>query len=156
MKNFVSVLGCIALLAGCSTVNSAGGSSGGSAGSAKSWGTKQSESQPAAVEIDPDPRAFVPMVSSVVLNRTKGGVIIHVTGDAAQQGYSEVELVLLPSEGDGVLQYQFRATPPKPGIAAPTSRAREIHAAVFLSDLDRPEDRTISIEASQNIKRLRR
>lgn len=83
-----------------------------------------------------DGRQLVANVTSLVIERTKGGAIIRATGLPPTQGFWAAELV--PVEGSeeesGELVYEFLIFPPPTPQPVSTQRSREITVAAFLTD----------------------
>jgi hypothetical protein len=83
-----------------------------------------------------DGRQLVADVTSLVIERTRGGAIIRATGLPPTQGFWAAELV--PIEGSelesGDLEYEFLIFPPPRPQPASTQRSREITAAAFLTN----------------------
>lgn len=125
----VIALSTAALLAGCGW--------GDSSLNPFSWFRSEPEVRVAATAtaIPADPRPLVAQVLTVGVERTTSGAILTAIGLPPTQGYYDAELVAL-NDGrplDGVLRYEFRASPPPASRPAGTQPSREISAAQALS-----------------------
>ena len=136
-----------------SSGNSSGGSLGGSFGSV---GGQSDEPEIISASEYKDPRAFVNVIKSIQSDKTRGGTILRVVGAVPGQGYHNVDLVFVESENPREMLFEFRAAAPAIPQAAPTVRSRELHVAVFVSELDEPQARVLRVRALDNSRTVRR
>lgn len=105
-----------------------------------------------------DGRQLVANVTSLVIERTKGGAIIRATGLPPTQGFWAAELV--PVEGSevesGELVYEFLIFPPPTPQPASTQRSREITAATFLTDFRLDAISSITVRGAATSQSARR
>lgn len=105
-----------------------------------------------------DNRALVGSVSKLEITRTQGGALVVATGLAPTPGWWDAELVAesrTPSE-DGTLSYAFRVAEPNTPVAAAPPPARELTAAVFLSNQSLEGVRQIVVIGETNSRAIRR
>lgn len=103
-----------------------------------------------------DPRPLVADIVSARLEPIPGGAILHAVGLPPAQGYWQADLVEEPGATAGRRIYSLRAQGPlvaRP--AAGPARAREITAALFLSDQALAGLREIVVEGATGSRRLR-
>ena len=105
-----------------------------------------------------DPRPLVPQITSLRIDRTPGGAIIRATGLPAQQGWHNAALVArdegVPS--NGIITYDFRATPPVGTTRSSTVQSREINAARTISSIALQNIRVVRVVAAGNTMTARR
>ena len=104
-----------------------------------------------------DIRPLMPVVSSLVLEETPGGVIVRATGLPPNQGWFRADLVS-PTGGepvDGILTYEFRAIPPREQTSVSTVQSREIIVARYISDLRLAEITEIRVVGESNTRTAR-
>lgn len=163
MKHHLIAIGCITVLTACGGSGSigSGGSaqsigSGGSSTGSGSFGTRRQE-QETVVPVKPvDSRAFVPVLKSAKLDRTKGGSILRVEGQMDRVGYYDLELVLVEDGSASTLTYEVRAAAPRIGYGVTTERSRDVDVATFVNDSFVPSARTIVVKGLRNTLTLRR
>ncbi len=103
-------------------------------------------------------RELIQTVGRLSLEPTLDGAQLRADGFAAGLGYYDASLVA-ENDGfpvDGVLTFQFRASPPfgtEAGVL--TNRTRTVRTAIFLSDFDLAGVREIRVIAQTNIQSLR-
>ena len=86
---------------------------------------------------DRDFREAIAQVTSLRIEQTPSGVIVHAEGLPPRQGFWDAELVP-ENDGapeDGVVTYMFRITPSRAGTRASTPHSRRVHVAAFLSNI---------------------
>ncbi len=99
-----------------------------------------------------DRRPLMPVVSSVILEDTPGGVIVRATGLPPTQGWFEADLVS-NTRGEpvnGILTYEFRAIPPAEQQAVSTIQSREVIVGRFVSDIRLAQTREIRVVGETN------
>ncbi len=105
-----------------------------------------------------DGRQLVANVTSLVIDRTKGGAIIRAVGLPPTQGFWAAELV--PIEGSdaesGELVYEFLIFPPPKPQQVSTQRSREITVAAFLPDSRLNEIARITVRGTATSQSARR
>lgn len=106
----------------------------------------------------PDPRPQVAEVTSLSVERTPGGAIVHATGLPPTQGWWNAELV---PENDGkpvkgVLSYRFVIVPPPGATAVSTPQSREVTVAVRLTDYQLQGVHAITVAGSADARTVRR
>lgn len=143
----------IASLAGCSRISE-------SRFNPFNWFGSDSNETLAPVDVETrDPRPLVAEITQLEIERTPGGAIVRATGLPPQQGWFAPELIRETPEGtppDGVLSYSFRAVPPPQATRVSTRQSRELTAAVYLTDLDLTQVRTIRVTGASNSRAARR
>ena len=105
-----------------------------------------------------DNRALVGSVTELEITRTQGGALVVATGLAPTPGWWDAELVAetgTPAE-DGTLRYAFRVAEPGAPIPAGPPPARELTAAVFLSNQSLEGVRQIVVIGQANSRAIRR
>lgn len=112
--------------------------------------------QPGGPELAPDGRRLVAEVTSLVLDRTAGGVIVRAVGLPPTQGFWEAELVARPIDENGALVYDFRVFPPPREGEVSTRQSREIVVAAFLSNQRLERVSQISVQGERNALATRR
>ncbi|PHQ99592.1 MAG: hypothetical protein COB39_02855 [Marinosulfonomonas sp.] len=103
------------------------------------WFGRGSTEETLTVVVDPDAiidhRDMVDQVTSLNIEKTGGGAIIHAVGLPLTQGFWDAELI--PENGErpvnGVLTYQFRINQPVGFERASTTRSREVVVGYFVS-----------------------
>jgi hypothetical protein len=165
MKRLFLAASCIALLSACNggsgSIGSAGsaqsvGSGGSSSGSGSFGGRRDAEEQQAVALKPKDTRAFVPVLKSAKLDKTKGGLILRVEGQMERVGYYNLELVLIEDGSASVITYEARAAAPRIGKSATTERSRDVDLATFIKDKYVPSARTIVVQGLNNKLSIRR
>ncbi len=104
-----------------------------------------------------DIRPLIPVVSTVVLERTTSGVILRATGVPPTQGWFEADLVS-ETRGEpvsGVLTLDFRAVPPAGQTLQSTQQSREIVVGRFISSFDLAKIREIRVVGETNVVTVR-
>ena len=136
------------------SAGSSGNSSGGSFGSVGSAGGNDDTVVAVTRTEYIDPRAFVNVIKSITSERTRGGTILRVVGEVPGQGYYNVDLVPVVSENSREMLFEFRAAAPRFPQPGPTTRSREIYAAIFVSELEQPGARTLRVGKITALQRL--
>ena len=111
-----------------------------------------------AIPDDADRRPLMPVISSLTLERTPGGVIVRATGLPPVQGWHDAALVSDTRgrpEG-GVLTFAFRARPPLTPTRVSTEQSREVVVARFVSDITLAGTREIRVVGAVNTRSVRR
>lgn len=103
-----------------------------------------------------DTRPSVPLVTAVVVERTRGGAVIRATGLAGRQGWSGGELVQVSSPAPGVLSYRFVALPPVGATPTGAERTRTLTAADWKSAATLAGVREIRVSGAANVVSARR
>jgi len=103
-------------------------------------------------------RESIAQVTSLKIEQTPSGVIVHAQGLPPRQGYWDAELV---AENDGtaengVLTYVFRIAPSAPGTRTGTPYSRRVHVAAFLSNAALAGVSQIRVTGAQNAMTARR
>lgn len=83
-----------------------------------------------------DPRAEIAQLTSLRIEQTTGGVIVHAKGVPPRLGYWQAELVP-ENDGEpenGVLSFSFRVAPPFWATSQGSPQQREINVAEFVSN----------------------
>lgn len=117
---------------------------------------------PAAVAVaqsaPDDGRLLVAEVSALQVTAQPGGAIIRATGLPPTQGWWQADLVATNGgvPVDGVLSYRFTISAPLAQTRVSTPQSREVTAAVFVSNRDLEEVRTISVQGSTGSRSARR
>ena len=150
----IAVFGCIAFaLSGCNASES-------SLNPFNWFGTDEA-GVPAAGSLEglapQDIRPLIPVVSSVTLEPTPGGVILRATGLPPEQGWYKADLV---SENrgepvDGVLTLDFRAIPPREQTRQSTVQSREIVVGRYITEQQLVDIREIQVVGETNTRSIR-
>lgn len=128
------------------------------------WFSKPGEADYVALEpsegwdYSQDRRLVVDQVTSLRLERTTAGVIVHATGLPPRLGYWDAELVA-ENDGepvDGVMTYVFRIATPRWATNASTPYARTVQVAEFISNAALRDVRTIRVVGDRNVMTARR
>lgn len=101
-----------------------------------------------------DQRSLIETISVLSIERTPSGALVRATGLAPTPGYYNGELVRTGIE-NGVLSLAFRAQRPAEPQLGPNDRARQITAALALSQAELSGIRSIRVEAAQNARSAR-
>lgn len=111
-----------------------------------------------AVEIE-DPRPLVAALKSVEPESALRGLIIKATAVTPSQGYYDAALVPVaegtPDE-NGIVTYEFRASPPQTPQGSGPEQTRLLLAAAFIEDADLEGIRGIRVISASNSVNLRR
>ncbi len=97
-----------------------------------------------------DPRALVPQITDLVIERTPDGAIVRATGLPPEQGWWAAELVEIEGDDPALRGYEFRILPPPVPTRAGTPFSRQVVAAAFLSNFDLQEVSRIQVQAETN------
>ena len=105
-----------------------------------------------------DNRGLVDQVTSLQIEKTYGGAIIHVVGLPPSQGYWDAELVAQNDEKpvNGVLTYNFRIDQPYEFKRASTPVSREVVVGHFVSNIKLKNVTSIRVLGAQNARTSRR
>lgn len=105
-----------------------------------------------------DYRRLVDQVSSLQIEKTNGGAIIHVVGLPPSQGYWDAELVAQNGEEpvNGVLTYKFQIERPFEFKRASTPTSREVVVGHFISNIKLEGVSSIRVLGARNIRTSRR
>lgn len=106
----------------------------------------------------PDPRPLIARITALQLDRAPAGGIVYARGLPPTQGYYDAALVPL-NRGrpvDGVLRYEFRASPPLAGTPVGTNRSREIVAGAEIPRAVLNATTSIEVIAAANRQSIRR
>lgn len=100
----------------------------------------------------------VDQITQLRVERRPGGAIIQTTGVTDVIGYYDVRLEPESEEGavNGVLAYTFKAVRPAEPIGIGSAAARQITAAVFVTDQELAGVRTITVRGARNQRSTRR
>ncbi|MEL7258398.1 MAG: hypothetical protein AAFN80_11240 [Pseudomonadota bacterium] len=100
---------------------------------------------------------LVDEVTSLDVERTPTGAIVHVTGLPNREGAFDVRLLRVNLDGpvDGVLEYTLNAVQPIQTRVG-TQRTREVKAGAFVSNALLEEVREIRVRAERNVRSTRR
>lgn len=109
-------------------------------------------------EKDTDRRLTIDRVTSLRIERTTAGAIVHATGLPPRLGYWDGEL---QPENDGkpvkgVVSYRFRIATPRWATNAATPYARTVQVAAFLSNAELKDVRAIRVIGANNVLTARR
>lgn len=101
---------------------------------------------------------LISKVTELKIERVPGGGIVRATGVGHYQGSYEVKLIELPRANaqDRTQSYEFRAVLPAGQAIKGTEWSRTITAAVFLTDNQLADLRTIRVVAAENAMSSRR
>ncbi|WP_456388845.1 hypothetical protein [Profundibacter sp.] len=105
-----------------------------------------------------DYRGLVDQVTSLQIEKTNGGAIIHAVGLPPSQGYWDAELVADNDEKpvNGVLTYQFRIEQPYEFKRASTPVSREVVVGHFVSNIKLQGVTSIRVLGARNTRSSRR
>jgi len=97
-------------------------------------------------------RGLVDQVTSLQIEKTNGGAIIHAVGLPPSQGYWDAELVAENGEKPvkGVLTYRFRIDKPYEFKRASTPISREVVVGHFVSNIKLQEVSSIRVLGARN------
>ena len=139
MKSVVSVIFCVALLAGCSwrALNPMNWFGGGSRSAA-----------PLEVQVVDDGSTLVTQLLNARAERTPDGVIIHATGLALAQGAYKSDLRAIYAADGGFSHLEFRVVQPENDIGSAASRA--IVAVGYFTRAEAAALGKVTIRAAQN------
>lgn len=123
---------------------------------------KRGSTEETLVVTDPDAiidhRGMVDQVTSLNIEKTGGGAIIHAVGLPLTQGFWDAELI--PENGErpvkGVLTYQFRISEPIGFERESTPRSREVVVGYFVSSFKLNGVSQIRVVAARNARTSRR
>jgi hypothetical protein len=101
-------------------------------------------------------RPLVVQVTSLVVERVPGGIIVRATGLPPTQGYFDAGLTLEGPVDGGVLPLAFRASPPPEPQAVSTVASREIVVGYYLADRELDGATRISVRGGRNALVARR
>ena len=94
-------------------------------------------------------------VTELVIERRPGGAIVRATAVANKQDVFDLKLVKLDAESTGdTLVYAFRGLQPQGAQGSVASRTHV--AAVWLTDNDLRDVRTIQVKGARNVRSVRR
>ena len=121
-------------------------------------GAQAAASEPLVPAAAPDQRALVADVIDMQIDQLPGGAILRATGRAPTQGYWQAELVLRtgPDADAASPVYDFRIFPPVTPTPVSTPQSREVTVALYLSDIDLAGVASITVQAANNAKAVRR
>ena len=124
------------------------------------FGSGRSESVAATAQPSTprDGRALIRQVVSLQIDRTPGGAIVKAIGLPETQAHYDAELVPLGDGAavDGVLEYQFRISPPAGTPPAGPPQSREVVVALFVTNQTLVGVRTIRVSGADNAVVVRR
>lgn len=105
-----------------------------------------------------DTRGLVAQVTTLKIEKTNGGAIIHAVGLPPSQGYWDAELVAVNDEKPvkGVLTYRFRIEKPYEFKRASTPTSREVVVGHFVSDSKLQGVSSIRVLGTHNARTSRR
>ena len=105
-----------------------------------------------------DTRGLVDQVTSLQIEQTNGGAIIHAVGLPPSQGYWDAELVAENDEKPvkGVLTYRFRIEKPYEFKRASTPTSREVVVGHFVSNIKLQGVTSIRVLGTKNARSSRR
>jgi len=120
--------------------------------------TEETQTQQAALGQVIDTRRLVDQVTSLQIEKTNGGAIIHAVGLPPSQGYWDAELVADNDEEpiNGVLTYQFRIEQPYEFKRASTPVSREVVVGHFVSNSKLEGVNSIRVLGARNARSSRR
>ncbi len=126
------------------------------------WFGRGSTEETLTVIDDPDAiidhRGMVDQVTSLNIEKTGGGAIIHAVGLPLTQGFWDAELI--PENGErpvnGVLTYQFRISQPVGFERESTTRSREVVVGYFVSSFKLNGVSQIRVIGARNARTSRR
>lgn len=100
----------------------------------------------------------VDQITALRIERRPGGAIVHTVGVTDVIGYHNVRLEPDNENGpvDGVLAYTLKAERPSSTVGVGGEAARQINAAVFLTDQELNEIKTITVRGARNQRSTRR
>lgn len=98
-----------------------------------------------------DGRALVQSVTSLSVDRSPTGAVVHAAGIAPSQGYFNAQLVNAGVSGD-VLTLEFRAQAPTGPQPIGTAQSRQISAAYTIDLATVSAVRTIRVQAATNAR----
>ena len=102
-----------------------------------------------------DARPLMARVSSLRVEPSRNGAVVHAVGLPPTQGFWNAELVARPIE-NGTITYDFRALPPAGGAAVSTQQSREVDVAAFITAYKLDGIRQITVVAAENALTTRR
>lgn len=121
------------------------------------FGGSEETSAQAPAELDEDPRPRVARVTSLRIEPTPTGAIVHATGLPPTQGWFAAALVPETDEPvNGEMVYIFRAVPPREQQSVSTVQSRELTVARALSQQDLAATRTVRVIGATNALVARR
>lgn len=108
-------------------------------------------SQPEAFQGTP-----IAQITEMLVERRPGGAIVRATGQANRVGPFDVRMVLnVDDSTETTLVYDLRALQ-QPGPRNTGPRARQVTAAVWLSDQNLRGIRTVTVRGAENARSVRR
>lgn len=154
LRQATVTLAILLMLAGCSRVAE-------SRFNPLNWfGGASEEARAASVvpDVPADGRRLIQQVVSLRIERTPGGAIVHATGLPERQAYYDAELVPVAGERaiEGVLEYQFRISPPTAATPSGPPQSREVVVARFVTEQTLAGVRTIRVVGATNALVTRR
>ena len=109
-----------------------------------------------ALENAKDIRPLVSQVAAMRIERAPGGAIVRATGLPQTQGFHTAELIEVETETRGLLAFEFRVVPPRPGAPGGSAPSREITVGTFVSDIALQGITAIEVRGQDNVRRTRR
>ena len=109
-----------------------------------------------ALETAKDIRPLISQVADMRIERAPGGAIVRATGLPQTQGFHTAELIEVETETRGLLAFEFRVVPPRPGAPVGSAPSREITVGTFVSDIALQGITAIEVRGQDNLRRTRR
>lgn len=103
-----------------------------------------------------DERALVEQVTAMDVRPAAGGVLVEARGLPDALGVFDVALVPAGPPADGVLTFDFRASPPEGAIRGGPASSREVVAAAFVSDRTLARATTLRVRGLRNAREASR
>ena len=108
-----------------------------------------------ALETAKDIRPLISQVADMRIERAPGGAIVRATGLPQTQGFHTAELIEVETETRGLLAFEFRVVPPRPGAPGGSAPSREITVGTFVSDIALQGITAIEVRGQDNVRRTR-
>ena len=109
-----------------------------------------------ALEPAKDIRPLVAEVANMRIERAPGGAVVRATGLPQTQGFHTAELIEVETETRGLLAFEFRVVPSRPGARVGSAPSREITVGKFVSDIALQSITAIEVRGQDNVRRTRR
>ncbi|WP_391482194.1 hypothetical protein [Nereida sp. NH-UV-3] len=109
-----------------------------------------------ALETAQDIRPLISQVADMRIERAPGGAIVRATGLPQTQGFHTAELIEVETETRGLLAFEFKVVPPRPGAPVGSGPSREITVGTFVSDIALQGITAIEVRGQDNARRTRR
>lgn len=103
-----------------------------------------------------DGRQLVAQVTTLRVEPVPGGAIVRATGLPTNQGFFDGSLVTVPATQAGVLNFEFRISPPREQTRVSTVQSREVIVGRFVSEQTLAGIRTLRVSGSANALAVRR